>query len=62
LNNGILNVQADDYIGESLAIYSFDGKCLKTSKIKAGNNIILNLPHQPFFVRVGSCAAIKVMP
>ena len=62
LNNGILNVQADDYIGESLAIYSFDGKCLKTSKIKAGNNIILDLPHQPFFVRVGSCAAIKVMP
>lgn len=62
ITNGTLKVQAEQYVGEPLSIYTLSGKCLYTTTIHAGDNLIAPLPHQPFFVRVGRCAAIKVMP
>lgn len=62
LNNGILKIQAEQYVGKSLAIYTFNGKCLKSTTVRTGNNLISDLPRQPFFVRIGNCAAIKVIP
>lgn len=60
--NGVLNIQAEQYVGELLSIYSISGKCLQKTTIQPGNNIISSLTHQPFFIRVGNNAAIKVLP
>lgn len=60
--NGVLNIQAEQYVGEPLSIYSISGKCLQKTTIQPGNNIISSLTHQPFFIRVGNNAAIKVLP
>lgn len=62
LNGGVLKIQAEQYVGKSIAIYTFDGKCLKTATVHNGDNLISDLPHRPFFVRIGNCAAIKVIP
>ena len=59
--NGVLNIQAEQYVGEAtFPSILYLVSAYKKTTIQPGNNIISSLTHQPFFIRVGNNAAIKV--
>ena len=62
MKDGLLSIEAEQYVGRQLAVYTLDGKCLRVATIRRGVNQVGNLPRQPLFLRIDQCAAVKILP
>ena len=62
MKDGLLSIEAEQYVGRQLAVYTLDGKCLRVATIRRGVNQVDNLPRQPLFLRIDQCAAVKILP
>ena len=50
MKDGLLSIEAEQYVGRQLAIYTLDGKCLRVATICRGVNQVDNLPRQAAFL------------
>ncbi len=54
-------INADTMAGETIVIYTVDGRCLHREAVKVGGNSINIATRQPIMVKVGKCSAVKVL-